>query len=139
MEIIPGTHGLFSLKPTNLWVSFQLPEMKSDIATSMTQMPSVTAFAVTGHKTQGAPFKNIFLCGYDSHGNGRSGWLYVVMSRVKDIKNIYLLTKLTKKASEFKTRERVVAEDNRLYEGSTRYMTRVDNLLAVIHSQIGIL
>ena len=61
------------------------------------------------------------------------------MSRVKDIKNIYLLTKLTKKASEFKTRERVVAEDNRLYEGSTRYMTRVDNLLALIRSQIGIL
>ena len=118
MEIISGRRGYFSLKPSNLWVSFQLPEMKSDIGTSMKQLPTVTAFAVKGHKTQGATLENIFVCGYGSHSNGRSGRLYVVKSRVKDIKNIFLLTKLTKKASEFKTRERVVAEDNPLYEGS---------------------
>ena len=61
MEIIKGTLGFSSLKPMYLWSEFQLPEMKSDIGTGMTQLPCVTAFAVTGHKTQGATLGNIFV------------------------------------------------------------------------------
>ena len=139
MEIIKGTLGFFSLRPMYLWSEFQLPEMKSDIGTGMTQLPCVTAFAVTGHKTQGATLGNIFVCGYGPHGNGRSGWLYVVMSRVRDISNIYLLKKLTKKAKDFRARELVVLEDNRLKLGAQVYGNQVAALLKHIESKIAVL
>ena len=61
------------------------------------------------------------------------------MSRVRDISNIYLLKKLTKKAKDFRARELVVLEDNRLKLGAQVYGNQVAALLKHIESKIAVL
>ena len=59
-------------------------------------------FAITGHKTQGMTMPELFIAGIGTYGTGKHGWLYVALSRVKDLSNIYTLAPLSEKLSDYK-------------------------------------
>ena len=89
----------------------------------MTQFPIVTSFAITGHKTQGATLKNILICSFMGHSSGKSGWLYVVLSRVKSLKNIFILEELPSDLNHYKSRPKVKIELDRISNNSVQPKT----------------
>ena len=53
-------------------------------------MPITNAVVLTGHKTQGMTLDNIVLDSMgDKHRYGSTGWLYVVLSSVRDISGLF--------------------------------------------------
>ena len=73
-------------------------------------------FAITGHKTQGMTMASLFIAGIGNYGTGKDGWLYIALSRVKDLSNIYILTKLSENLKDYNKGKVVVKEDRRLHE-----------------------
>ena len=84
------------------------------VSATINQFPCVPAFSLTGHKTQGATLKNVLIASYSGHSSGKDGWLYVVISRIKSLENLYTVDKLPEKLNHYKPREKVIAEDKRL-------------------------
>jgi hypothetical protein len=63
----------------------------------MHQLPCVLSLVLTGHKTQGLTTDSIILaCLAPKDKSGVSGWLYVILSRVKTIKGLFLREKIEK-------------------------------------------
>jgi hypothetical protein len=60
---------------------------------SGTQFPIICNNATTGHKLQGAGVENLFVHTWSSTRN----WVYVVLSRVKRMKGLYLRFKMDKR------------------------------------------
>ena len=71
-------------------------------------------FAMTGHKTQGMTMEDLFIAGWGTYKTGKGEWLYVVLSRVKDLKNIYILEELNTDITKYVARTYEVNEDRRL-------------------------
>ena len=44
----------------------------------------------------------------------KDGWLYVVISRIKSLENLYTVDKLPEKLNHYKPRQKVITEDKRL-------------------------
>ena len=84
------------------------------VSATISQFPCVPAFSLTGHKTQGATLKNVLIASYTGHSSGKDGWLYVVISRIKSLENLYTVDKLPENLNHYKPREKVIAEDKRL-------------------------
>ena len=61
------------------------------------QFPCVLNHATTGHKLQGKTVTNIYVCNW----NYTSNWVYVVLSRVKQRKGLYLRTKLDSNTTRY--------------------------------------
>ena len=137
MEIIKNLRGFFSLRTSNSSLSFQFKNMPTKISSELKQFPVVTAFAITGHKTQGATIKNILISGFGPHAPGKSGWLYVVLSLVNDLKNIFLLKKLVTNSKGFKIRKDVVKEDLRLLHNSSETENKLDSFMIEIKRRLG--
>ena len=57
---------------------------------------------------------NLFVAGVGSYGTGKDGWVYVALSRVRDLGNLYTLQPLKEKINSYGQRNYVVREDNRL-------------------------
>ena len=115
LTMIPGLRGFVTLSPrTHHIKSFEWSSRVVDVTGKCTTFPTVAAFSLTGHKTQGQTLKNILIGSFKGHSNGRTGWLYVVISRVKSLENIFIVDKLPENTSWFKLREDVDAEDKRI-------------------------
>ena len=71
-------------------------------------------FACTGHKAQGATIKNVFVTDFGRHKSASTGWLYVVLSRVKSITNIFLVDELDTHVDNFAEMPKVSFENERL-------------------------
>ena len=93
IETITNLPGFFEVERKTASLTVDWDSNFKGVQTQMSQFPIVTAFAITGHKTQGT-LKNILVCSFKGHSSGKSGWLYVVLSRVKSLKNIFILKKL---------------------------------------------
>jgi len=64
----------------------------------MHQLPCVLSLVLTGHKTQGLTTgSNILACLAPKDKSGASGWLYVILSRIKTIKGLFLMENIEKK------------------------------------------
>ena len=61
------------------------------------QFPCVLNHATTGHKLQGKTVTNIYVCNW----NYTSNWVYVVLSRVKQRKGLFLRTKLDSNTTRY--------------------------------------
>lgn len=82
---------------------------------SVTQPPCELAHILTGHKMQGQTVKSIVLGNISKyHRNGQTGWLYVILSRVKNLSGLYLLTPLDENVKIYKPRSDVKIEMDRL-------------------------
>jgi hypothetical protein len=63
----------------------------------MHELPCVLSLVLTGHKTQGLTTNSIILaCLAPKDKSGVSGWLYVILSRVKTIEGLFLREKIEK-------------------------------------------
>lgn len=106
---------------------FPVPSLSSNIrlylsddkvqrnAIRVTQFPCVLSLVVTGHKVQGKTLDNIILGSISKiHQYGKTGWLYVVLSRVKTLSGFFIMVKLCSDMKKFKPRYDVLDEMNRL-------------------------
>ena len=125
MKIIEGLPGFFTLKPINITLNFQWQNMPTEIKASGKQFPVVPALAITGHKVQGATIQNILITSFKGHKTGKTGWLYVVLSRVKSLKNIFLVEKLDTHVDNFAERPKVSFENERLLRASVVTSRRI--------------
>ena len=81
-----------------------LPHDRADQTVPMkcnvTQLPVNASDAITGHKLQGLTKDNVIVCSW----NKTTNWIYVVLSRVRTLKGLYLFRKL--KLSDIKHPQR---------------------------------
>ena len=63
---------------------------RHNVKISLTQFPLNISNARTGHKLQGRDLDNVFIYSMDYTGN----WIYVVLSRVKPLEGLFLMTKI---------------------------------------------
>ncbi|KAK4003752.1 hypothetical protein OUZ56_005507 [Daphnia magna] len=81
----------------------------------VTQFPCVSALVLTGHKIQGRTLDAVILGALSRiHKTGHSGWIYVILSRVRTVNNLFLLTPLEEDLKKYKPRTDVMTEMNRL-------------------------
>ena len=64
------------------------------------------SIVLTGHKIQGLTVDSIILGSISKgHRSGVSGWLYVVLSRVKTIEGLFLMEKIEEDPTKYKIRD----------------------------------
>jgi hypothetical protein len=69
---------------------------------------------LTGHKTQGLTTDSIILSGLaPKDKSGVSGWLYVILSRVKTIEGLFLMENIEKNTTKYNARNDVKRKMNR--------------------------
>ena len=75
------------------------------IGVRTTQLPLVPLFAITGHKCQGQTEEKVVVGPWtNQHRKGSTGWLYVVLSRVRRLQDIYLIEPLSEDPSTYQPR-----------------------------------
>ena len=77
------------------------------------QFPVQIACAWTIHRSQGLTMDRL---AFDPHGIHRHGLVYIALSRVRNIKSLYLINKL--QSTNFKISQKVVCEMERLRKQS---------------------
>lgn len=81
----------------------------------MYQLPCVLSLVLTGHKTQGLTADSIILSSLTPKDkSGMSGWLYVILSRVKTIEGLFLMGKIEQNPAKYIARTDVQREMARL-------------------------
>ena len=70
-----------------------------------TQFPIISNTATTGHKLQGATLDSLYVNGWYY----RKNWVYVVLSRVRTMKGLFLLQPLLLDMEKYKQNENMVA------------------------------
>lgn len=87
----------------------------SSFKVKVTQFPCVSALVLTGHKIQGRTLDAVILGALSRiHKTGRSGWIYVILSRVRTLNGLFLLILLEADLKKYKPRTDVMTEMNRL-------------------------
>ena len=82
---------------------------------------------LTGHKVQGFSVVAIILGALGKHHkNGLSGWLYVVLSRVRTVDGLFLMEKIEQDPSKYILRSDVVKEMDRLRKIETKTIERIN-------------
>jgi hypothetical protein len=94
-----------------------------------TQLPILCNNATTGHKLQGATIKTLFVHSWSNVRN----WTYVVLSRVKTLKGLFLRRKLDKrdlpKLNEIPETQQRLVQEMRLHRMKTAFSeTDYDNI-----------
>lgn len=75
------------------------------------QFQVVPCFALTGHKTQGQTLSSVFVARWDGrHKLGKSGWLYVALSRVRRLRDFYMISALETNPDRYHERSVVMYE-----------------------------
>ena len=82
---------------------------------TVTQFPCVLSLILTGHNVQVQTMQSIIVGKVDGpHSLGKTGWIYVVFSRVQTINGLYLLFDINPDATKYRPRTKVIQEMNRL-------------------------
>ncbi|KZR97176.1 Uncharacterized protein APZ42_008101, partial [Daphnia magna] len=75
------------------------------------QFPCVLSLVLTGHKVQGISTDSIILGGLsEKDRSGATGWLYVILSRVKTLGGLFVMTNIEQNPVKYKVREDVQRE-----------------------------
>ena len=84
--------GCFPITTISHTVKCKLGANGSSFKVKVSQFPCVSSLVVTGHKIQGRTLDAVILGSLSKiHKTGRSGWIYVVLSRVKTLNGLFLL------------------------------------------------
>ena len=107
--------GCFPLVVSKNCVKCRLGKSEKTFQIQVSQFPCVLSVVLTGHKVQGKTLDAIIL-GYLSkhHLYGSSGWIYVILSRVRKLSDFYTLTRLNTDVKKYKPRTHVIREMKRL-------------------------
>ena len=112
-----------SILSTKCWIN--MPGGRQHLNVTQTQFPCSPAFAITGHKVQGQTLDQLIVGSWrpsTSKGKapavlsslGADGYLYVLLSRVRSIANLYILNPLPTDLWMYPTRVSVRDELKRL-------------------------
>jgi PIF1-like helicase len=126
----PLPAGYFPIKAEQFNKTIKFNDHGAGIKVRLTQFPLTNAIVLTGHKTQGLTLDHLIL----GHMNGKNkygnnGWLYVILSRVRDINGLHLLTPLSTDLSKYKKRNDVTDELQRLQAFEVTTVQRVKPLI----------
>ena len=103
-KISPAT---FTVKPTSYSFKAKLPvpeflamdsDEKQKVAMRATQLPVLINNATTCHKLQGCGVHNLFVHSWLHRNN----WVYVMLSRVKTLKGLFLRLRLSNDISKYR-------------------------------------
>ena len=104
--------GFFRICPSQCKKTFKWNQLKLSVKLKGFRLSP--RFALTGHKTQGSTMDHAFIGSFGKHRFGTQGWLYVVLSRVPDICNLFLLEKLSEDLRKYRPRKYVLQEEKRM-------------------------
>jgi hypothetical protein len=95
------------------------------------QFPVVPRFAQTGHSAQGMSKPNGIVMGVPKreHRFGRSGWVYVVLTRPPALEHFYMMAPLSENMDDWKPRTEVKEHIAHLERLALSTVARVDTLL----------
>ena len=81
---------------------------------------------MTGHRVQGQTVDSIILGDISTHHQyGSTGWIYVILSRVRSLQGLVTLTRLVEDPKKFKPRKHVINEMERLRHIEQRTLRRL--------------
>ena len=107
--------GCFPIVPISNNILCRLGKDKKLCSLRARQFPCANALIMTGHKIQGQTVDSIILGDVSKHHQyGSTGWIYVILSRVRSIQGLITLIRLTEDPKKFKPRKHVVNEMERL-------------------------
>ena len=105
--------GYFVLKPRSFnKVKFGFGSLT--VSVKLTGFQCAPSSAITIHKTQGMTLPNLLLCQFGSHSKGGDGWLYVALSRVRRLEDLYLLKPIPESVRSYRRRRGIQNEEDRL-------------------------
>lgn len=105
----------FPVVTTSKGVRCRLGKNNQTFSVSLKQFPCTLAFILTGHKLQAQTLLSIILGAVAPiHQYGTTGWIYVVLSRVRTLSGLFLLVKLCEDVTKYKPRLVVMKEMERL-------------------------
>ena len=94
------------------------------------QFPCVLSSVLTGHKVQGISVDSIMMGSVSSHHrNGATGWLYVVLARVRRLEGLFLLEPLETDPRKYKPRCDVMNEMTRFRGYQHNTLQRIQPIL----------
>ena len=97
---------------------------------TVTQFPCVLSLILTGHNVQGQTMQSIIVGKVDGpHSLGKTGWIYVVFSRVQTINGLYLLFDINADATIYRPRTKVIQEMNRLRKIEKKTIARLHSVM----------
>ena len=88
----------------------------------------VPNYAITGHKTQGQTMDSIIVGSYRGHKFNNDGWIYVVLSRVNNINDLFTMELLDTDVRKYRERKYVKLENERLLALSENLSRRLRNI-----------
>ena len=91
---------------------------------SYKQIGCVLSYGATGNSVQGRTMDSVLVANWSKHKYGNTGWLYVVISRVRTISSLFLMSKLPTDMTKFKVRAQVKQEMDRLEEIAKKTILR---------------
>ena len=74
----------------------------------------VPNWAFTGHKTQGKTMRKVMIGDTKLHTYNASGWIYVLLSRARQLSDVYLVKKLSTLIDKYLPRTKIINEHARL-------------------------
>lgn len=87
---------------------------KNDISVKLIGFQVSANWACTGHKTQGKTLKKVMIGILKGHTFNSSGWLYVLLSRARQLSDVYLVKKLSTLMDKYLPRTKIINEHARL-------------------------
>lgn len=122
-------NGCFPVSPLANRIFVYLPGKPEKCGVRVLQFPCVLSLLLTGHKVQGKTLSNVVLASLSTiHQYGTTGWLYVVLSRVKKLSGLFTLVKLSLDVKKYKKRNDVLKEMSRLEKIETATLMRLSCL-----------
>ena len=119
--------GCFPITAISKTVNFR--DRGSQKRVKITQFPCVLSSVLTGHKVQGISVDSIILGSMSSHHRyGATGWLYVVLSRVRHLQGLFLLEPVESDPRKYKPRRDVIDEMTRFRLLQDKTQQRIDHL-----------
>ena len=93
---------------------------------NITRFPCVSAMILTGYKVQGQSLHAITLGTLtNNHKFGKTGWIYVILSRVRSYTGLFLLVTLPTDPRKYKPRVHVMKEMSRLRKIEKETLKRI--------------
>ena len=118
--------GMFPLSPHTSTIDNPLAKTRGAPQIRITQFPCKSAVALTVHKTQGQTLASVLLGPANRHfRHGAQGWLYVILSRVPTLGDLFVTESLPRNPQQFKPRVDVIGEMRRLHDVERETLRRI--------------
>ena len=106
----------------------KLGSSNDSFSVTVDQFPCTLPNIITGHKVQGQSLNSIILGTLSPiHQYGTTGWIYVILSRVRTLSGLFLMVKLCTDVAKYKPRFHVMAEMKRLRAKEKNTLHRLAN------------